>query len=94
MTYSERAKHLLASSQASEGDTVRLKAGGKEHAGVLMPHHDFSHPDVIVIKLKSGYNIGVMVDDSSELKVESKARRAPPGPRRPPTRAVFRSYPS
>ncbi len=83
MTYSERAKHLLASSQASEGDTVRLKAGGKEHAGVLMPHHDFSHPDVIVIKLKSGYNIGVMVDDSSELKVESKAQARPSRPKAP-----------
>ncbi len=23
-----------------------------------MPHHDFSDPDVIVLKLKSGYNIG------------------------------------
>jgi glutamyl-tRNA(Gln) amidotransferase subunit D len=77
MTYSERARQLLASSHASEGDTVRLKAGGKEHAGILMPHHDFSHPDVIVIKLKSGYNIGVMVDDSSELKVEAKAQERP-----------------
>ncbi|HNU36187.1 MAG TPA: Glu-tRNA(Gln) amidotransferase GatDE subunit D, partial [Methanomassiliicoccales archaeon] len=74
MTYSERARQLLASGRASEGDTVRLKAGGKEYSGILMPHHDFSHPDIIVIKLKSGYNIGVMVDDSSELKVEVKAQ--------------------
>lgn len=73
MTYSERVRHLLASSQASEGDTVRLKAGGKEHTGILMPHHEFSHPDVIVIKLKSGYNVGVMVDGSSEIRVEAKA---------------------
>ena len=65
----------MASSHASEGDSVRLRAGGKEHSGILMPHHDFSHPDVIVIKLKSGYNIGIMVDDSSELKVEVKAQQ-------------------
>ena len=64
----------MASSHASEGDTIRLKAGGKEHSGILMPHHEFSHPDVMVIKLKSGYNIGVMVDDSSELKVEVKVQ--------------------
>ena len=64
----------MASSHASEGDTVRLKAGGKDHSGMLMPHHDFSHPDVIVIKLKNGYNIGIMVDDSSELNVEVKAQ--------------------
>lgn len=83
MTYSERAKHLLASSHASEGDTVRLKVGGKEHAGILMPHHDFSHPDVMVIKLSSGYNIGVMVDDSAELKVEFKAQERPSRPKAP-----------
>ncbi len=74
MTYSERARKLLASSHASEGDTVRLKAGGKEYAGILMPHHDFSHPDVVVIKLRSGYNIGVMVDDESDLMVEAKVQ--------------------
>lgn len=73
MTYSERVKKLLASVHASEGDTVRLKVEGREHAGILMPHHDFSHPDVVIIKLSSGYNIGVAVDDSSTLMVEAKA---------------------
>jgi len=83
MTYSERARQLLASSHASEGDSVRLRAGGKEHSGILMPHHDFSHPDVIVIKLKSGYNIGIMVDDSSELKVEIKSQQRTTKPKAP-----------
>ncbi len=64
----------MASSKASEGDTVRLKVQGKESVGILMPHHEFSHPDVIVIKLSSGYNIGVKVDDGSELTVETKAQ--------------------
>ncbi len=83
MTYSERARQLLASSHASEGDSVRLKAGGKEHSGILMPHHDFSHPDVIVIKLKSGYNIGIIVDDTSELKVDIKAQQRTTKPKAP-----------
>lgn len=83
MTYSERARRLLASGQASEGDTIRLLAGGKEHVGVLMPHHEFSHPDVIVIKLRSGYNIGVMIDDSSQLSVEIRAQARPLRPTPP-----------
>lgn len=83
MTYSEMARQLLASGHASEGDAVYLRAGGKEHSGILMPHHEFSHPDVIVIKLKSGYNIGVMVDDASELRVVSKAQDRPSRPRSP-----------
>jgi glutamyl-tRNA(Gln) amidotransferase subunit D len=81
MSYSERARQLLASSKASEGDTVRLKAGGKEHVGILMPHHEFSHPDIIVIKLKSGYNIGVMIDERSELSLDLKAQERPVRPR-------------
>lgn len=75
MTYSERARQLLASSKASEGDTVELRTTDKQYTGILMPHHDFSHPDVIVIKLKSGYNIGVMVDERTSLEVRSPAQR-------------------
>ena len=83
MSYSERAKGLLARSKADEGDTVRLRAGGREHVGILMPHHGFSDPDVIVIKLGSGYNIGVRVDDGSELMVEAKAGARAPRPMPP-----------
>lgn len=78
MSYSELARRLLTSSTASEGDTVRLKARGKEHAGILMPHHEFSHPDVMVIKMKSGYNIGIMIDEGSDLTLVSKAPERPP----------------
>ena len=67
----------MASGQAHEGDTVRLKVRGKEHVGILMPHHEFSHPDVIVIKVKSGYNMGLRVDEGSELLLESKALERP-----------------
>lgn len=45
--------------------------------GLLMPHHEFSHPDVIVIKLKSGYNIGIMIDERSELSLDLKAQERP-----------------
>jgi len=48
-----------------------------EYAGILMPHHEFSHPDVIIIKLKSGYNVGIKVDERSELALVSKARERP-----------------
>ena len=37
-----------------------------------MPHHEFSHPDVLILKLKSGYNVGVKVTESSEVMLVSK----------------------
>jgi glutamyl-tRNA(Gln) amidotransferase subunit D len=67
----------LLNSKASEGDTVRVSTGEREHVGILMPHHEFSHPDIIVIKLRSGYNIGVRVDEGSQLLLEAKAQGRP-----------------
>ena len=64
----------MASSKVSEWDTIRLSTGGKEHTGILMPHHEFSHPDVIVIKLKNGYNIGLKVDERSELNLIQRSQ--------------------
>lgn len=37
-----------------------------------MPHHEFSDPNVVVLKMKSGYNIGIRVDADSKIKVVSK----------------------
>lgn len=37
-----------------------------------MPHHDFSAPSIITLKLPTGYNIGVLVDESTEVKLVSK----------------------
>lgn len=58
-----------------EGDTVQVKGEGHEQTGILMPHHEFSHPDVVVLKLKSGYNVGVRIGPSSVLSVLAKGER-------------------
>lgn len=72
MNYSELAVKLLKKAEAEEGDLVEISADGRSYVGVLMPHHEFSHPDVIVVKMKSGYNVGVRTTIGSEIKVVSK----------------------
>lgn len=72
MSYSPRVREILQQIGAMEGDTVQVRTDDHEQTGVLMPHHDFSHPDVVVLKLKSGYNVGVMVGPSSTLSVVAK----------------------
>lgn len=72
MSYSPRVREILQKAGAAEGDTLQVRSDGHDHIGVLMPHHDFSHPDVVVLKLKSGYNVGVRVGPTSELSVVSK----------------------
>lgn len=69
MSYSSRVGEVLKRAGATEGDAVLVRSGDRESAGVLMPHHEFSHPDVVVLKLKSGYNVGVMVGEGTEVQV-------------------------
>ena len=80
MNYSSAIAEKLARANAKEGDTVKVRSGGVERTGVLMPHHDFSSPDVLVLKLKSGYNIGVRLDaeDGVEVLARSEAREKHP----------------
>ena len=75
MSYSQMVVALLVASGAGEGDTVKVRSGGVERTGVLMPHHEFSHPDVIVLKLKNGYNIGVRLEEGSSVEIIAKEQR-------------------
>ena len=73
MSYSSEAMKLLESAGAKEGDMLTVRSKGSDQRGILMPHHEFSHPDVIVIKLSSGYNIGINIDGIEALEVLEKA---------------------
>jgi len=76
MSYSQRVGALLRQAGAEEGDYVKVVLDrSREYAGVLMPHHEFSDPDIIVLKLKSGYNIGLRMNEGARLEVLSKAVR-------------------
>jgi len=84
MSYSPELSSVLKSLQASNGDLLRVISSGREHVGTLMPHHDFSDPDVLVLKLKSGYNIGIKVSADDDVSVlERAARREPPRREKP-----------
>lgn len=72
MAYSSRVRSILDRIHADEGDTLRVRMGLEEYTGILMPHHEFSHPDVIVIKLKNGYNVGLLLAESVSVEVVAK----------------------
>ena len=69
MSYSDQTKKLLDDAGATEGSMVELKADGQTYRGKLMPHHEFSAPDIVILKMKSGYNVGIRVDKDSKLEV-------------------------
>lgn len=69
MRYSDEVSKMIRSSGAEEGSLIQITVDGKEYKGIMMPHKDSSDPDVIVIKMKSGYNAGFRMDRGASLKV-------------------------
>ena len=69
MSYSESLSKALGSMGAVEGTKMVIERDGRTFTGTLMPHHEFSAPDVVILKMKSGYNVGVKVTESTTMKV-------------------------
>ncbi len=73
MSYSSEVLALLKQIGAEEGDVLLVRSAGMEYSGILMPHHEFSHPDVLIVKLKNGYNVGIKVSGSVSVEVIKKS---------------------
>lgn len=66
--YKGKALHFLKKVEAEIGDTLQISKGRSTYEGVLIPRSEFSDSNHIVIKLKNGYNIGILV--TKETKIE------------------------
>jgi len=63
---------LLKSGSIKVGDRVRVERAGRVYEGVLMPRTELGDPNHIVIKLDSGYNLGIRI--SKGVKVSRVER--------------------
>lgn len=57
--------------ELSAGDKVKLQTKEKEWQGFVLESHD---PEIILLKLESGYNIGLREDDIISVKVIEKIK--------------------
>ncbi len=57
--YSKKITEELKKKKIDIGDTVSVTSKGKLFEGLLMPKPDLGDPEVLVLKLSSGYNIGI-----------------------------------
>ena len=73
--YPEPVREKLDAAKASEGDRVRV-SGEREYEGVVMPHTEFSGVDILVLKLDTGYNVGIPMDQISAIELLAKANVA------------------
>jgi glutamyl-tRNA(Gln) amidotransferase subunit D len=78
--YSGLALEKLSSSDIKVGDTIRIKKNEEEYIGVLMPRSQVGSDQFhVIIKLETGYNIGIKLDQGSEvsrIKAGKKKRTA------------------
>ena len=69
MAYEGYLKDFLEISDITVGDTVKITKPDIEHTGMLLEKPDYSNENTIIIKLSSGYNIGVDIKDAKIEKI-------------------------
>ncbi len=67
-SYKGAVLQFLEKAEVNVGDIIQISKGTSTYEGVLIPRSGYGEDDYIVIKLKSGYNIGVKVDKDTKIK--------------------------
>ena len=73
--YRGLASELLRKTKASIGDIIRIVRKGETYEGILLPRSEYSDDKHILVKLKSGYNIGASIDSSTEIDLIKKGSK-------------------
>ena len=68
------AKKFISDNGAGVHDRVRIETGSLTYEGLILPKHNFSEENIIIIKLDNGYNIGISTEDA-KMSVISKAKK-------------------
>jgi len=66
--YKGTALQVLKKAGAEIGDIIRITKGEESYEGVLIPRSEYGDDKHVVLKLKSGYNIGVLITPTTQIK--------------------------
>jgi len=66
--YRGEALEAIKRARAEVGDLVRITKDSEVYEGILIPRSEYSDEKHIVIKLKSGYNIGVRITPNTRIE--------------------------
>ena len=70
MTYKEISKEFLDKANVTIGDTIRVTKEDISYEGILLDRSEDAKDAYIVIKLDSGYNVGVNIESASIELIE------------------------
>ncbi|MEB3756784.1 MAG: Glu-tRNA(Gln) amidotransferase subunit GatD [Desulfurococcales archaeon] len=72
-------KEKLSNAEAGIGSLVRVTRGdGLTVEGRVLPRYMLSSPDILVIKLSNGYNVGIRIDYSTKIEKIGESEEAKP----------------
>ena len=74
MAYEGYLKEFLEISNITVGDTIKVTKPGIEHEGMLLEKPDYSNENTLIVKLSSGYNIGIDVKDAKIEKISEGSK--------------------
>src|SRR3990170_2223857 len=74
--YKGEALSALKKAGCEVGDIIRVTSNGKVYEGILIPRSEYGDNAHIVVKLKSGYNIGVRI--TPNVKIEKIGKGSKP----------------
>ena len=75
--YTKRSLELIKQKQLKVGDSVKIEAD-LTYEGIIMPRYEHADDAHIVIKLKSGYNIGISLEKIKDVQKVKNAKHAVP----------------
>jgi len=70
--YKGRALEVLQSFQAQVWSDVTIKTDRGEYAGIILPRSETADPLHVVLKLRSGYNIGILADAIRAVEIQGR----------------------
>jgi glutamyl-tRNA(Gln) amidotransferase subunit D len=86
--YKGESLEALKKAGCDVGDVIRITSDAKVFEGILIPRSETGLGDHIVVKLKSGYNIGVRLTPKTRIEKVGKGSKpsfaAPPPPQQKP----------
>jgi glutamyl-tRNA(Gln) amidotransferase subunit D len=74
--YKGEALSVLTKAGCQVGDIIRVTSNGKTYEGILIPRSEAGDAKHVVVKLKSGYNVGVRI--TPDVKIEKTGKGTKP----------------
>ncbi|HMK94586.1 MAG TPA: Glu-tRNA(Gln) amidotransferase subunit GatD [Candidatus Limnocylindrales bacterium] len=80
--YKGQALEALKKADCNVGDIIQVASKGKTYEGILIPRSELGESTAVIVKVKSGYNIGIRV--TPDVKIEKIGKGAKPAFASPP----------